>query len=94
LIRNFLTSDGGLVARTSAFFPLIMPEAQAGELSWRLSSHPITLLTFLGFRIGITLQAKSKGTKYADRTVTASLLVYLLGMLFTQNLFDPLSIPI
>lgn len=23
-----------------------------GSLSWRLSSHPITLLTFLGFRIG------------------------------------------
>jgi hypothetical protein len=22
-----------------------------GSLSWRLSSHPITLLTFLGFRI-------------------------------------------
>lgn len=27
-------------------------EPQAGSLSWRLSSHPITLLTFLGFRIG------------------------------------------
>jgi hypothetical protein len=25
--------------------------AQAGSLSWRLSSHPITLLTFLAFRI-------------------------------------------
>jgi hypothetical protein len=24
---------------------------QHGDLSWRLSSHPITLLTFLGFRI-------------------------------------------
>lgn len=23
----------------------------AGALSWRLSAHPITLLTFLGFRI-------------------------------------------
>lgn len=29
----------------------------AGTLSWRLSSHPITLLTFLGFRI-CTLSAK------------------------------------
>ncbi|KAK3937119.1 hypothetical protein QBC46DRAFT_393539 [Diplogelasinospora grovesii] len=38
-----------------------------GSLSWRLSSHPITLLTFLGFRV-------------------SSLLVYLFGMLFTDNL--------
>ncbi|KAI1817776.1 DUF846-domain-containing protein [Poronia punctata] len=38
-----------------------------GSLSWRLSSHPITLLTFLTFRV-------------------SSLLVYLFGMLFTQNL--------
>ena len=26
-------------------------QAPAGSLSWRLSSHPITLLCFLGFRI-------------------------------------------
>lgn len=38
-----------------------------GSLSWRLSSHPITLLTFLGFRV-------------------SSLLVYLFGLLFTDNL--------
>ncbi|KAM7194341.1 Eukaryotic protein of unknown function (DUF846) domain containing protein [Rhypophila sp. PSN 637] len=38
-----------------------------GSLSWRLSSHPITLLTFLGFRI-------------------SSLLVYLFGLLFTDNM--------
>ncbi|KAG9235770.1 golgi apparatus membrane protein-like protein tvp23 [Amylocarpus encephaloides] len=37
-----------------------------GALSWRLSSHPITLLWFLAFRI-------------------SSLLVYLLGILFTDN---------
>lgn len=30
-----------------------MPEP--GGLSWRLSSHPITLLCFLGFRIGMLL---------------------------------------
>ncbi|KAI2472781.1 DUF846-domain-containing protein [Annulohypoxylon bovei var. microspora] len=41
----------------------IMP----GSLSWRLSSHPITLLTFLSFRI-------------------SSLLVYLFGVLFTDNM--------
>ena len=26
-------------------------EARPGDLSWRLSSHPITLIFFLGFRI-------------------------------------------
>lgn len=28
------------------------PQSAPGSLSWRLSSHPITLLCFLGFRIG------------------------------------------
>jgi len=41
-------------------------EPQEGQLSWRLSSHPITLLCFLCFRI-------------------SSLLVYILGVLFTSN---------
>ncbi|KAJ1326769.1 DUF846 domain-containing protein [Microdochium nivale] len=39
----------------------------AGALSWRLSSHPITLLTFLAFR-------------------ASSLLVYLFGVIFTENM--------
>ncbi|KAK0672847.1 hypothetical protein QBC41DRAFT_370789 [Cercophora samala] len=43
------------------------PQQVPGSLSWRLSSHPITLLTFLGFRV-------------------SSLLVYLFGLLFTDNL--------
>ncbi|XXG98820.1 hypothetical protein Hte_005150 [Hypoxylon texense] len=38
-----------------------------GSLSWRLSSHPITLLTFLAFRV-------------------SSLLVYLFGVLLTDNM--------
>ncbi|KAK4162076.1 hypothetical protein QBC43DRAFT_322278 [Cladorrhinum sp. PSN259] len=42
-------------------------QSTPGSLSWRLSSHPITLLTFLGFRV-------------------SSLLVYLFGLLFTDNL--------
>lgn len=29
-----------------------MNQSQAGDLNWRLSAHPITLLFFLGFRIG------------------------------------------
>ncbi|KAH8837337.1 Golgi apparatus membrane protein tvp23, variant 2 [Pyricularia oryzae] len=48
-----------------------MMEAQqqpsAGSLSWRLSSHPITLLTFLAFRV-------------------SSLLVYLFGLIFIDNM--------
>ncbi|KAF2400329.1 DUF846-domain-containing protein [Trichodelitschia bisporula] len=32
-----------------------MPDTQPGELSWKLSSHPITLLCFLGFRISSLL---------------------------------------
>ncbi|KZF26064.1 DUF846-domain-containing protein [Xylona heveae TC161] len=43
-----------------------MDNPAPGTLSWRLSSHPITLLCFLGFRI-------------------ASVLIYLLGLLFTDN---------
>ncbi|KAI0593726.1 DUF846-domain-containing protein [Biscogniauxia sp. FL1348] len=45
------------------------PQGQplAGTLSWRLSSHPITLLTFLAFRV-------------------SSLLVYLFGVIFTDNM--------
>ncbi|KAL4989165.1 hypothetical protein BDW68DRAFT_157585 [Aspergillus falconensis] len=31
------------------------PQPQQGELNWRLSAHPITLLTFLGFRLGALL---------------------------------------
>ncbi|KAG9257953.1 uncharacterized protein F5Z01DRAFT_670610 [Emericellopsis atlantica] len=35
--------------------PQAQPQPEAGSLSWRLSSHPITLLTFLGFRISSVL---------------------------------------
>ncbi|KAL4948073.1 hypothetical protein BDW69DRAFT_100655 [Aspergillus filifer] len=31
------------------------PQPQQGDLNWRLSAHPITLLTFLGFRLGALL---------------------------------------
>jgi len=43
-----------------------MENPNPGTLNWRLSAHPITLITFLSFRI-------------------SSLLVYLLGLLFTSN---------
>lgn len=31
------------------------PQPQQGDLNWRLSAHPITLMCFLGFRIGALL---------------------------------------
>ena len=38
--------------RTYGSRSLIMDQGAQGELNWRLSSHPITLLVFLGIRIG------------------------------------------
>lgn len=76
-----------------------------GSLSWKLSAHPITLLTFLIFRAGtsslrIALELLSppfrypfsdmRGDSYEYGKLTnnlASLVVYLLGLLFTDNMF-------
>ncbi|RMJ23256.1 hypothetical protein PHISP_05864 [Aspergillus sp. HF37] len=33
----------------------LQPQPRQGDLNWRLSSHPITLLCFLGFRVGALL---------------------------------------
>ncbi|KAL5340784.1 hypothetical protein BJX70DRAFT_387129 [Aspergillus crustosus] len=33
----------------------LQPPPQQGDLNWRLSAHPITLLIFLGFRLGALL---------------------------------------
>ncbi|OJJ05607.1 hypothetical protein ASPVEDRAFT_45111 [Aspergillus versicolor CBS 583.65] len=33
----------------------LQPQPQQGDLNWRLSAHPITLLIFLGFRLGALL---------------------------------------
>ncbi|KAL4881624.1 hypothetical protein BJY04DRAFT_188473 [Aspergillus karnatakaensis] len=33
----------------------LQPQPQQGDLNWRLSAHPITLLVFLGFRLGALL---------------------------------------
>ncbi|KAL4933841.1 DUF846 domain-containing protein [Aspergillus undulatus] len=33
----------------------LQPQPQQGDLNWRLSAHPITLLTFLGIRVGALL---------------------------------------
>lgn len=53
-----------------------------GALNWRLSAHPITLVTFLTFRAcKTTWHFQHSNTD----SVIASLLVYLLGLLFTNN---------
>jgi hypothetical protein len=54
-----------------------------GSLSWKLSSHPITLLTFLFFRICMHLLSHMR----AETNISvASLLVYLFGLqLLTSN---------
>ena len=58
--------------------------ATPGTLNWRLSAHPITLVTFLSFRAGTPIPTTEKFTSPAHRSL-ASLLVYLLGLLFTTN---------
>ncbi|KAK4690644.1 hypothetical protein P7C71_g6192, partial [Lecanoromycetidae sp. Uapishka_2] len=59
-----------------------------GDLSWRLSSHPITLLFFLGFRIcafSIPPIPPTPPEKEAN-AATASLLVYMFGVwLLSKN---------
>ncbi|CEN59789.1 Putative Golgi apparatus membrane protein tvp23 [Aspergillus calidoustus] len=35
--------------------PQPQPQPQQGDLNWRLSAHPVTLLVFLGIRIGALL---------------------------------------
>lgn len=82
------------IARTLPAMADINPTP--GQLNWRLSAHPITLLTFLSFRIGtpippsllllfLSLCKLTKERNLPSTPPTASLLVYLLGMLFTSN---------
>lgn len=65
-----------------------MEEPAAGSLSWRLSSHPMTLLCFLGFRIGrhaeFTTVIISPDTDH-DLTFTGSLVMYTFGMFVIKN---------
>jgi hypothetical protein len=53
--RNFCSESAILRPRFNqrsnpSFSAMSQPSGQ-GELQWRLSSHPVTLLTFLSFRI-------------------------------------------
>lgn len=41
-----------------------MDHPQQGELNWRLSAHPVTLLVFLGFRIGKCALVVSPSARY------------------------------
>ncbi|KAI4715497.1 golgi apparatus membrane protein-like protein tvp23 [Aureobasidium sp. EXF-10727] len=65
-----------------------MDNPQPGSLSWRLSSHPITLLCFLGFRLckNHPCPVHDHEKKCTELTLhTASLLTYLFGLYFSQN---------
>jgi hypothetical protein len=59
-----------------------------GSLSWKLSSHPITLLTFLFFRI-CTPKSTTTTTPPPNQLTSppASLLVYLLGLQLLSSNF-------
>ena len=73
----------------------------AGSLSWRLSSHPITLITFLAFRVcrlpappGERRARREGGAcrcmgdlANEVRLLPASLLVYLFGFIFIANMY-------
>ncbi len=60
-----------------------------GSLSWKLSSHPITLLTFLALRICTfrSLSQASSIAPIANALPPASLLVYLLGLQLVSHNF-------
>ncbi|KAL5044785.1 hypothetical protein BDW71DRAFT_185400 [Aspergillus fruticulosus] len=53
------------------------PQPQQGELNWRLSAHPITLLTFLGFRLGALLMYLF-GVLFIDNFILVFILTLLL----------------
>jgi hypothetical protein len=61
---------------------------EPGSLNWRLSAHPITLLTYLGFRIGTATRHlttfPSQGV-HTEFVPLGSLLMYLFGVLFIRN---------
>ncbi|MCJ1283649.1 Golgi apparatus membrane protein tvp23, partial [Xylographa opegraphella] len=53
-------------------------QARQGDLSWRLSSHPVTLLCFLGFRISSLLVYLFGGLFVTDNFVLIFILTILL----------------
>lgn len=69
------------------------PQPAQGSLSWRLSAHPITLLTFLAFRIGEFFFFSPLATAFSKAQLlthvqnAASILVYFLGgLLLTDSM--------
>ncbi|MCJ1242857.1 Golgi apparatus membrane protein tvp23 [Trapelia coarctata] len=68
-------------------------QPRQGDLSWRLSSHPVTLLCFLAFRIcafnpvPCVHSAECAELLANHKRYAASLLLYLLGGLFGSNNF-------
>lgn len=59
-----------------------MDNPEPGSLSWRLSSHPLTLIFFLAFRIGTRTLSPLITVLL---TILGSLLTYLFGVFFTEN---------
>ncbi|CAG7916031.1 unnamed protein product [Penicillium olsonii] len=54
-----------------------------GDLNWRLSAHPITLLVFLGIRIGWYPLSTSKAP--LTDCFLGALMMYLFGLLFIDD---------
>ncbi|PGH20717.1 golgi apparatus membrane protein tvp23 [Polytolypa hystricis UAMH7299] len=54
-----------------------MEQPRSGELNWRLSAHPVTLLFFLGFRLGSLLMYLF-GVLFIDSFVLVFILTLLL----------------
>ncbi|KAJ0414325.1 hypothetical protein BJY00DRAFT_32789 [Aspergillus carlsbadensis] len=52
------------------------PQPQQGDLNWRLSAHPVTLLVFLGIRIGALLMYL-----FGVLFITNFILVFILTLL-------------
>jgi hypothetical protein len=59
------------------------PSAE-GSLSWRLSSHPVTLLCYLGFRIGLSIPPSDKISASPNKPARLPPHVPLRGALHPQ----------
>ena len=63
------------------------PQPTAGSLSWRLSSHPITLLTFLGFRICSSGFYTCHLYACPANPSPASVIVYFFGLWVSSSMY-------
>jgi hypothetical protein len=89
-LDGFSSSIPQVVNAVAARTTMEAAQPAPGSLSWRLSSHPITLLTFLGFRVCEFSPVHGvEGLLSRQLTILpASLLVYLFGLIFTDNMYE------